>query len=272
MEDLKKIVSYIKERIDKVPELALILGSGLGVIADEVENSVEINYSEIPNFPVSTVKGHDGKMVFGDLNGVSVMVFKGRFHYYEGYSMDKVVLPIRVIALLGIKKLILTNAAGGVNKSFVPGDLMLITDHLGIFCPNPLIGPNYSEFGPRFNDLSYTYSKEMQDVAKEAALKHNIELKTGVYSYGTGPSYETPADIRALATLGADAVGMSTVPEVIVASHAGINLAAISCITNMAAGILPQPLDHSEVIETADRIKEDFVKFIKQFVEDLKGL
>ncbi|MBN2618571.1 MAG: purine-nucleoside phosphorylase [Spirochaetales bacterium] len=259
---LKSAADYIRSRIKVMPTRAIILGSGLGELADDVKNPVYINYTDIPGFPSSTAPGHKGRLVIGELEGENVLLMQGRFHFYEGYDMSVVVFPIRTMKLLGITNLIVTNAAGGVNRSFTPGDLMLITDHLSMFCTNPLIGSNYSEFGPRFNDMSDSYSKEYRSKIKSSAAEIGIDLKEGIYAYMTGPSYETPAEIVALRTLGADAVGMSTVPEVITAVHAGLKVIGISCITNMAAGILDQPLDGDEVIETGQKVKEKFSKLI----------
>lgn len=260
---------YILEQVGFAPETALILGSGLGDMAEEVGEKIVIDYKKIPNFPVSTVQGHKGRLVFGTMSGKKVAFMQGRFHYYEGYKMEDVVFPVWVFKALGVKKLIVTNAAGGVNTSFKPGDLMIIRDHINYTNNNPLIGPNLEAFGPRFPDMSEAYSKEMIDVVRASASANDIKLQEGTYLFLTGPSYETPAEIRACRTLGADAVGMSTVPEVVAANHCGIKTAGISCITNMAAGILNQPLNHREVMETADRVKEKFSKLIVSVVENI---
>jgi purine-nucleoside phosphorylase len=248
------------------PEVGLILGSGLGVLAEEIENPIKVPYEEIPNFPVSTVEGHAGQLVIGTLGGKTVIAMQGRFHYYEGYTQQEVTFPVRVMKILGVKKLIVTNAAGGVNESYLPGNLMLITDHINKMGDNPLMGPNFKEFGPRFPDMSEAYSKRMRALAIEVAKKQDIELKQGVYLAFSGPTYETPAEIRMARILGGDAVGMSTVPEVITANHTGIETLGISCITNMAAGILDQPLCHEEVIETTERVKSQFLKFVREIV------
>lgn len=260
---------YILEKVGFTPKIALILGSGLGDMAEEAEDKAAIDYKDIPNFPVSTVPGHKGRLVFGTIRGKKAAFMQGRFHYYEGYKMEDVVFPIWVFKALGVKKLIVTNAAGGINTSFKPGDLMLIKGHINYTNNNPLIGPNIEEFGPRFPDMSEAYSKELTEVVKASADANGIKLQEGTYIYLTGPSYETPAEIRAFRVLGADAVGMSTVPEVIAANHCGIKVAGISCITNMAAGILDKPLNHQEVMETADRVKENFSKLIKSVVENI---
>ncbi len=267
-DNLVKAADYIRSKVDKMPKKAIILGSGLGELAEDVKNPVLLNYTDIPGFPSSTAPGHKGRLVIGELEGENVLLMQGRFHFYEGYSMDVVVFPVRTMKLLGITDLIITNAAGGVNTTYTPGDLMLISDHLSMFCTNPLMGKNYSDFGPRFNDMSDPYSKKTRAKIKSMTNKNGLELKEGVYGYMTGPSYESPAEIKALRVMGADAVGMSTVPEVIVAVHAGIKVLGISCITNMAAGILDQPLDGDEVIETGQKVK---VKFSKLIVDILKA-
>ncbi len=260
---------YIVSKSGFAPEIALILGSGLGDMAEEAENKITIDYKDIPNFPVSTVQGHKGRLVFGTIRGRKVVFMQGRFHYYEGYGMEDVVFPVWVFKALGVKKLVVTNAAGGVNIDYKPGDLMLIRDHINYTNNNPLIGPNIEEFGPRFPDMSEAYSRELQEIVKVCASQNGIAMREGTYIFLTGPSYETPAEIKAFRILGADAVGMSTVPEVVAANHCGIKPVGISCITNMAAGILDQPLNHREVMETADRVKESFTKLIKSVIENI---
>ena len=264
----KKSAEYIQSKLKVTPEIGLILGSGLGILAEEIEDAVAIPYSEIPNFPVSTVHGHAGQLVIGQLSGKTVIAMQGRFHHYEGYTMDKVTFPVRVMKLLGVEKLIVTNAAGGVNKDFTPGDLMLITDHINMM-GNPLIGANDERFGPRFPDMSTAYDREFQQLARTVAADLNIKIQEGVYLGLTGPTYETPAEIRMIRTLGGDAVGMSTVPEVIVANHSSMRVLGISCITNMAAGILDQPLNHEEVIETTEKVKNTFLLYVKELVKNL---
>jgi len=263
---LKRAADYISSKTDKKPEIGMILGSGLGVLGDEVENPVIIKYQDIPGFPRSTVEGHAGQMVIGSLEGKTVLVMQGRFHYYEGYSMDTVVFPVQVMKLLGIDNFLVTNASGGVNKSFNPGDLMIISDHIKLSLDSPLRGSNMDEFGDRFYDMSDGYSKRLRALASSAGEKLGISLREGVYAMMGGPNYETPAEIRMLRTLGADAVGMSTVPEVLAAVHAGMEVLGISCITNMAAGVLDQPLNHEEVIETAERVKKDFISLVRKIV------
>jgi purine-nucleoside phosphorylase len=264
-------IKYIREKAEinseREPEIGLILGSGLGVLADELEESVVMPYKSIPHFPVSTVAGHKGQLVFGKLSGKYVICMQGRFHYYEGYTIYEVAYPVRVIQRLGISKLIVTNSAGGVNTDFKPGDLMMIVDHINLMGVNPLIGKNIESFGPRFPDMSQAYSRELGRKAKEAALSIGIELQEGVYAALTGPSYETPAEIKYLRFIGADAVGMSTVPEVIAANHGGINVLGISCITNMAAGVLEKPLNHKDVVENAKNTTSKFIKLIRKTVE-----
>lgn len=268
-ENIQNAAGFLKEKYSNTPKVGLILGSGLGVLADEIENPVKIPYNEIPDFPVSTVEGHAGQLVFGILNGVEVVAMQGRFHFYEGYGMDKVTFPVRVMKELGVGMLIVTNAAGGVNESFEAGDLMIITDHINFMGTNPLIGPNDSKLGARFPDMSEAYSKELRTVAKEIATQINLNVKEGVYFGNPGPVYETPAEVRMVRTLGGDAVGMSTVPEVIVARHSGMKVLGISCISNMASGILDQPLTHDEVIETTERVKANFLLYIKEIVKSI---
>jgi purine-nucleoside phosphorylase len=269
IENIQNAAGFLKEKYTNTPKVGLILGSGLGVLADEIENPVKIPYNEIPNFPISTVEGHAGQLVFGLLNGVEVIAMQGRFHFYEGYGMDKVTFPVRVMKELGVGMLIVTNAAGGVNESFEAGDLMIITDHINFMGTNPLIGPNDSKLGARFPDMSEPYSKELRGIAKEIAAQINLNVKEGVYFGNPGPVYETPAEVRMVRTLGGDAVGMSTVPEVIVARHSGMKVLGISCISNMASGILDQPLTHDEVIETTERVKANFLLYIKEIVKSI---
>ncbi|MCQ5201195.1 purine-nucleoside phosphorylase [Mordavella massiliensis] len=265
-ERLLKCREEIRKRTDFRPQVGIVLGSGLGGYADNMEISCEIPYHEIPGFPVSTVQGHDGKFLFGYVKNTPVILMKGRVHYYEGYPMEDVVLPVRLMGLLGADTVILTNAAGGINRTFQAGDLMLITDHISTAVPNPLRGENIDELGTRFPDMSHVYDPELQEAAKEAAARQGISLREGIYVQCSGPSYETPAEIRMLGALGADAVGMSTVCEAIAARHMGMKVCGISCITNMAAGILDQPLDHREVQKSADQAKEKFENLITGLV------
>lgn len=267
-EEAREAASFIKNQgVNKV-DVGLILGSGLGELAEEIENPIVIPYSDIPKFPVSTVEGHAGQLVYGNLGGKKVLALQGRFHYYEGYSMDTVTFPVRVMSVLDTKSLIVTNAAGGVNNNFNPGTLMLITDHINYFGTNPLIGPNDEEIGPRFPDMTQAYDPDYQNIIKDVAVELNIPLQTGVYFGMTGPTYETPAEINFIKAVGGDAVGMSTVPEVIVARHAGIKVAGISCITNLAAGMGPE-LNHEEVIEVSARIRSSFKELIAKVLEKI---
>lgn len=262
LQKIQEAAAYIRSQSPEQPEIGLILGSGLGVIADLVENPVVVEYEHIPHFPVSTVEGHAGDLLLGTVAGRRVLLMKGRFHMYEGYGVETVSFPVRVMKELGVKSLLVTNAAGGVNTSFQAGDLMLITDHINFTSRNPLIGPNHNELGVRFPDMSEAYSKRLRGEARAVAEELGIKLQEGVYIGLLGPSYETPAEIRMMRTLGADAVGMSTVPEVIVARHAGIEVLGFSCISNMAAGILDQPLSHEEVMETTERVKQTFLQLV----------
>lgn len=269
IQEIKQSAQYMKEKVKDLPEIGLILGSGLGVLAEEIENPVKIPYEQIPNFPVSTVEGHAGQLVFGALKGANVVAMQGRFHFYEGYDMKKVTFPVRVLKEMGVKTIIVTNAAGGVNESFEPGDLMIISDHINNMGTSPLIGPNDSDLGVRFPDMSQAYSRELRTLAKNAASELGIKVQEGVYVGNTGPAYETPAEVRLARVLGGDAVGMSTVPEVIVANHAGMKVLGISCISNMAAGILDQPLSHDEVMETTEKVKANFLNLVKKIVADI---
>lgn len=269
IEKIDESVKHIRLRISNTPELGIILGSGLGGLAEKIEQPTIIKYSAIPNLPVSTVEGHAGQLVIGKLGGKTVIAMQGRFHYYEGYPLMDVTFPVRVLISLGIDKLIITNAAGGVNKSFSPGDLMIIKDHINFTGQNPLIGINLKEKGPRFVDMSYAYDRELIEIAKKAGNDLGIDLKEGVYMWFTGPTYETPSEIKLAGILGADAVGMSTVPEVIVANHEGIKVLGISCITNMAAGILDKALNHEEVVETSLKVKDKFENLIIRIINNL---
>lgn len=255
-------VAYIRSKSSIQPEVGVILGSGLGHVVDSIEAETSIPYGEIPGARASTVLGHQGRLILGRTGNLPVAVMQGRVHFYEGYEMAEVLFLARTLGRLGIKKLIVTNAAGGVNTSFAPGDLMLISDHINFMGVNPLRGPNVDEFGVRFPDMSEAYPESLRNVAKEVAAAMNLKLQEGVYLALSGPTYETPAEIRAFRTLGADAVGMSTVPEVIAASHMLIPVLGISCITNMAAGILKQKLTHQEVMETTARVQEQFTQLV----------
>lgn len=266
----KKILHCLKairERTDFVPKVAIVLGSGLGDYAKQIEVCAEIAYSEIDGFPVSTVPGHAGRFIFGKVGEVPVVCMKGRVHYYEGYEISDVVLPIRLMKLLGAEILFLTNAAGGVNPTFHAGDLMLIRDHISVFAPNPLIGPNLDELGVRFPDMSTVYQPKLQEIIRRIAKENGIYLQEGVYAQLTGPSYESPAEIRMLRGLGCDAVGMSTVVEAIAANHCGLKVCGISCISNLAAGMSATPLNHKEVQEAADEVAPRFQKLVTESVK-----
>lgn len=266
IKNLKESAEFVLSKIKDKPEIAIILGSGLGEFAETLEDKVIVDYQDIPFFPRSTVQGHKGRLVYGKLSGKKILCMQGRVHFYEGYEMRKVVYPIGMFKMMGIDSLIVTNAAGCVNENWKAGDLMLITDHIKLIADNPLRGENL-EYGERFFDMSTVYDKDKQRIAKEVATSLNIDLKEGVYMLFTGPSFETPAEIRMARLLGADAVGMSTVPEVIAASHAGIKVMGISCLTNMAAGILNQKLNHIEVLETGALVKDKFEKLLKEVVK-----
>jgi len=270
LQRVREAAAYIANKTALRPQVGLILGSGLGGLAEEIEDATILPYGDIPHFPQSTVPGHKGRLVIGRLAGAPVVAMQGRFHYYEGYSMEQVVRPVRVMAQLGVKTLIVTNAAGGVNESFSPGDLMLIVDHINLFGTNPLIGPNEEAFGPRFPDMTEAYDKRLRALALQAAEELGIRLQQGVYMGLSGPTYETPAEIRAFRMLGADAVGMSTVPEVIAARHLGLRVLGISCVTNMAAGILPEPLSHEDVVRVSAEVGPKFSALIKAILAKLQ--
>ncbi len=268
MENIKETINYLRNHGIEAIDFGMILGSGLGDLAEEVCDSVVLDYADIPHFPISTVPGHAGKLVYGSLGDKKVLMMQGRFHYYEGNSMQTITYPIRVLKALGADSLIVTNAAGGVNESYRPGELMLIQDHINFMGNHPLIGPNNDSMGPRFPDMSHAYDKAYRTIAKQVAATMNLPLHEGVYMAFSGPSYETPAEIRMARTFGADAVGMSTVPEVIVANHMGMKVLGISCITNLAAG-MQSDLNHEEVVATTNRVKEQFQAFVKTILATL---
>lgn len=270
-EKLMKCYECVQQKISFRPELALILGSGLGDYADTMEVVETLDYHDIEGFPVSTVPGHKGRFVFGYAGGVPIVAMQGRVHFYEGYRPQDVVLPVRLMKLMGAKVLFLTNAAGGINRSFSAGDLMLITDHISMSVPSPLIGENIEELGVRFPDMSEVYSRRLQKIVENAAVTAGVPLRRGVYIQATGPQYETPSEIRAYERLGADAVGMSTAIEAIAARHAGMEICGISCISNLAAGISVNPLTHKEVQETADRVAPLFKRLVTQAIADIAG-
>lgn len=260
----------IRSHYTEEVRVALVLGSGLGAFADELEESLAIPYEEIQGFARPTVEGHVGRLVLGKIEGVPVAAMQGRFHYYEGYALDEVVFPVRTLGLLGVKSLVLTNAAGGINVAFDQGALMVISDHLNLMEVNPLRGPHDERFGERFPDMSEVYTRDYQEIAVEEAQAMGLELRRGIYAALPGPSYETPAEIRMLRILGADAVGMSTVPEAIVARQMGIKVLGISCITNMAAGVVGEPINHHEVIETGERVRDTFKELLRRIIPKLQ--
>lgn len=264
---LQNCLKCVRNKTDFEPKVAVVLGSGLGDYAAQIKVEYELPYSEIEGFPVSTVPGHAGKFVFGYVGEVPVVCMKGRVHYYEGYDISDVVLPIRLMYLLGAKILFLTNAAGGVNGSFHAGDLMLIKDHIAVFAPNPLIGANIEELGTRFPDMSKVYDRDLQEVIRNKAKENDIFLQEGVYTQLTGPSFESPAEIKMLRTMGCDAVGMSTVVEAIAANHCGMRICGISCISNLAAGMTDNPLNHEEVQEAADMAAPKFKKLVTEAIK-----
>lgn len=256
----------IRARTTVEPHIAVVLGSGLGGFADDFEEPVAIPYDEIPGFVRSTAQGHAGRLVIGKVDGIPVLAMQGRLHYYEGYSLEEVTFPVRTFGLLGIKTLVLTNASGGINVQLSEGALMVISDHVNLMGVNPLRGPNDERFGPRFPDMSAVYSPELQELVVEEAKAIGIEVRRGIYGALSGPSYETPAEIHLLRNLGADAVGMSTVPEAIVARHMGLEVLGISCITNMAAGISDEPINHEDVMATGDRVRETFTELLRRVI------
>jgi len=259
----ERAAKFIRSKTKLRPKIALVLGSGLGAFADELESATRIPYERIPHFPRSTAIGHAGRLVIGKVENVAVAAMQGRVHFYEGYSLKDIIFPMRVFARLGIRAAILTNAAGGINLNFTQGALVVVRDHINLQGSNPLIGPNDERFGPRFPDMTHAYDKNYRTTALEEARRLGIEVSEGVYAALSGPSYETPAEIRYLRTIGADVVGMSTVPEVIAARHMGMRVLGISCVTNMAAGILDKPLDHREVLATGERVKDNFIALLR---------
>ena len=269
-EKLLKCYQSFQEKIDFKPEIAIVLGSGLGAFGDQIQVEQTLSYYELEGFPVSTVKGHKGQFLFGYIGEVPVVLMQGRVHFYEGYTISDVVLPIRLMKLMGAHTLFLTNASGGINPAFHPGGLMMLTDHVSIFAPNPLIGENIEELGTRFPDINQVYDLELEKILTDTAEENGIELFEGVYAQLTGPSFESPAEIRMLGKLGVDAVGMSTVVEAIVANHMGMRICGVSCISNMAAGISENPLTHEEVQEAADQAAPQFEKLVKEAVKKMR--
>ena len=268
-EKLKKCYESFRQRIDFVPEVALILGSGLGALAEEIDIKAELDYKDIEGFPISTVPGHKGRFVFGYMDGVPVVIMQGRVHYYEGYPMTDIVLPTRLMRLMGAKVLFVTNASGGCNPSFSAGDFMLITDHIANFVPSPLIGANFDELGTRFPDMSEIYDKDLREVVVKTAKDLDIKLQQGVYIQLTGPNFETPSEVKMCRMLGADAIGMSTACEAVAANHAGMKIVGISCVCNLACGLSENPLSHKEVIEASDKAAPLFKKLIRSSIVNI---
>lgn len=267
LRQLDEAAASVRTRSPLVPRVGVVLGSGLGAFADSLAGAISVPYGEIPHFPVSTAVGHAGKLVLGTTrDGVPLAVMAGRVHYYEGYPLQQVAFPVRVLARLGVRSVVLTNAAGAVNTAYRPGDIMVMTDHLNLMGSNPMIGPNEASLGERFFDMTTAYDRALCDAAEAACRAAGITVHRGVYAALTGPSYETPAEIRMLRTLGADGVGMSTVPEVIAARHMGLRVAGLSCMTNMAAGVLDAPLDHQEVLEVGERVREKLIEALTRLV------
>ena len=268
--DRKKMdeaVAFILALSDQTPETCIVLGSGLGPMAEKCEIIASVKYTDIPHFPIPTTPGHEGRLLIARVGQCLTYMMQGRYHYYEGYSTAEITFPLRVLIRIGIKNLILTNAAGGINSNLRPGDLMVITDHLSMFCESPLNGPNLDEFGPRFPDQSQIYDKGFIDILHREARRLDIPLLQGVYAYMRGPQYETPSEIKMLQRFGADAVGMSTVPEAIIASHAGLRVLALSCVTNLAAGISKSPLSHVEVMEIGAQASEKSIALVEAFIQ-----
>lgn len=270
LERINKAADYIKSKIDFQPEIGIILGTGLGSLAEHIEAPVIIDYKDIPEFPVSTVFGHAGRLLIGSIGGKKVIAMQGRFHYYEGYSMQDITLPVRAMKLLGIKLLIASNACGGLNPAFAAGDIMAITDHINMMGSNPLIGANLEEFGPRFPDMSEVYSRECIDQLKTIAEKLNIKLQQGVYCAISGPNYASKAELKMLITIGADTIGMSTIPECMVARHSGLKILGVSCITDMAIPDTMVSPTHEEIVRVAEGVKPKFVALLKQFIQEVQ--
>lgn len=267
---IEKAFNYVKNKIPNNPQIGIILGTGLGSLAEYIENPVFIDYKEIPEFPISTVKGHTGRLIYGILEGKRIIAMQGRFHYYEGYSMKEITLPIRVMSKLGINILLVSNACGGLNNRFSAGDIMIIQDHINLIGSNPLIGPNLDEYGPRFPDMSQVYDKEYIKLCTKIAEEIDVNIKKGVYCAISGPNYMSKAELKMLITLGADAVGMSTAPEAIVAKHSGIKVFGLSCITDMAIPDTLVPPTHEEVVRVAELAKPRFVNLVKHFVKEVQ--
>ena len=272
MSKILEASTYILSKISSKPTIGIVLGSGLGIYIDHIKNKTIIPYEDIPNFKRTSVEGHSGALIIGEVNGVTVVALQGRLHAYEGYAMEDIVLPVRTIASLGLKYLFLTNASGGINPDFHPGDLVSISDHRNLSGRNPLVGPNISDLGPRFPDMGNAYDPELRSILHQIGLKHKVDIKSGVYCSVLGPTYETPAEIRMLRILGADLVGMSTVPEVIAASHMGLKVAGVACVTNYAAGIKEEKLSHADVKRVAEKAMVGFATILTETIGELKRM
>ncbi|MFY7991837.1 MAG: purine-nucleoside phosphorylase [Bacteriovoracaceae bacterium] len=272
MQKIIEASNYIQSKIKTKPKIGIVLGSGLGIYADHIQNKIIIPFNEIPHFQKTTVEGHEGRLIFGDVKGVPVLALQGRIHAYEGHPMEDIVLPVRAMGLAGIEILFTTNASGGINEKWAPGDLAIIDDHINLSGRNPLVGPNMAELGPRFPDMTKAYDPEISKVIKEVGARHKVDMKNGVYVSVLGPTYETPAEIRMLRVMGADMVGMSTVPEVIAANHLGIKVAGVACITNHAAGIKPEKLSHADVKVVAEKAMLGFATILTETIGELKQL
>lgn len=272
---LKKIheaAQYIQSKLSKKPKIGIVLGSGLGIYVDQIQNKTVIPYDEIPHFKKTSVEGHSGALIAGEVHGVPVVALQGRIHAYEGYPMEEIVLPVRAMGMLGIEYLFLTNASGGINPEFHPGDLVTISDHINLSGRNPLVGPNIAELGPRFPDMGNAYDKDLRELLHQVGKNHHVDLKSGVYCSVLGPTYETPAEIRMLRIIGADLVGMSTVPEVIAANHLGLKVAGVACVTNYAAGIKQEKLSHADVKKVAEKAMVGFATVLTETIGELKRM
>lgn len=272
MSKILEASKYILSKIPNKPKIGIVLGSGLGIYIDQIQNKMVIPYEEIPGFKRTSVEGHSGALIVGEVNGVTVAALQGRLHAYEGYAMEEIVLPVRTLAALGIEFLFLTNASGGINADFHPGDLVAISDHINLSGRNPLVGPNIAELGPRFPDMGNAYDVELRDLLHKVGKNHHVEIKSGVYCSVLGPTYETPAEIRMLRILGADLVGMSTVPEVIAANHLGLKVAGVACVTNYAAGIKQEKLSHADVKKVAEKAMVGFATILTETIGELKRM
>jgi purine-nucleoside phosphorylase len=272
LNQIHEAAHYVQSKLSQKPKIGIVLGSGLGIYIDQIQNKTIISFEDIPHFKKTSVEGHSGALIAGEVHGVPVIALQGRIHAYEGYPMEDIVLPVRTMGLLGIEYLFLTNASGGINTDFHPGDIVTISDHINLSGRNPLVGPNISELGPRFPDMGNAYDKDLRDLIYEVGKNHHVEIKTGVYCSVLGPTYETPAEIRMLRILGADMVGMSTVPEVIAANHLGVKVAGVACITNYAAGIKQEKLSHADVKKVAEKAMVGFATILTETIGELKRM